>query len=197
MNRTENLSSLSIACVCVEIDLLISLPSRIWIGIASGKGFWKGVNYEDIPSYCSSSFRIGPFSQHCIRKTNENAVFTTSSTVMQPAVPTDVPTAPSVPTSGRKRVTWQLKSTQDNQVLLQQSNQVSNQKPLSLPAAIPSPAAASTSVTVPSKESNLVTNSPLQLASAITSKVSVLQPSMESIHTLDHPIVAIFPEISQ
>lgn len=35
-----NLSRPSVARICVEMDLLKELPSRIWIGIGVGKGFW-------------------------------------------------------------------------------------------------------------------------------------------------------------
>ena len=48
---THSLARPSVAWVCVEVNLLRSLPKRIWIGQGDG-GFWQSVTYESLPTYC-------------------------------------------------------------------------------------------------------------------------------------------------
>lgn len=40
---TTNISRPSVARICIEVDLLKDLPTRIWIGTGSGKGFWQSM----------------------------------------------------------------------------------------------------------------------------------------------------------
>lgn len=55
---TRSLSRLSVACVYIEVNLLSSLPKRIWIGQGES-GFWQSVTYYNLPQYCSICAKLG------------------------------------------------------------------------------------------------------------------------------------------
>ena len=55
----------SVARVCVEIDLLQPLPSRIWIGNGEHSGFWQQLVPERLPQYCDHCFRQGHDRDTC------------------------------------------------------------------------------------------------------------------------------------
>lgn len=65
---TMALSRPSVARVCVELDLLKPLPSRVWIGTKSRKGYWQTVNYEDLPSYYLFCLLMGHSMQQYKRR---------------------------------------------------------------------------------------------------------------------------------
>ena len=43
------LSRPSVVRLCVEVDLLKDLPSRIWVQLGEGHGFWQLLNPEILP----------------------------------------------------------------------------------------------------------------------------------------------------
>lgn len=49
--ETQPLVRPSVACVCVEVNLLRPLLRRIWIG-QGDDGFWQPMVYENLPSNC-------------------------------------------------------------------------------------------------------------------------------------------------
>lgn len=61
---TVDLSRLTAARFCVEVDLLQPLPTRIWI--QNGKrGYLQEVVYDHIPKYCRFCFMIGHLENEC------------------------------------------------------------------------------------------------------------------------------------
>ncbi|XP_027155307.1 uncharacterized protein LOC113755505 [Coffea eugenioides] len=61
---TATLSRPSVARICVEVDLLQSLPQRVWIWNGS-TGFWQKVEYESLPDYCESCRKLGHSASSC------------------------------------------------------------------------------------------------------------------------------------
>nr|XP_027090242.1 uncharacterized protein LOC113711277 [Coffea arabica] len=61
---TTMLSRLTVAKVCVEADLLKTLPERIWIqnGFA---GFWQRVEYEYLLAYCTHCHKLEHAETSC------------------------------------------------------------------------------------------------------------------------------------
>ncbi|XP_071939955.1 uncharacterized protein [Coffea arabica] len=55
----------SVARVCVEMDLLRSTPSLVWIGNGNHTGFWQELVVENLPRYCSHCFRQGHDVENC------------------------------------------------------------------------------------------------------------------------------------
>lgn len=64
-SATVSLSRPSVARVCVELDLLKTLPSRVWIVMGAGEGFWQPLVAESLPLYCSHCFRQGHIPETC------------------------------------------------------------------------------------------------------------------------------------
>lgn len=62
---TANLTRPSTARVCVELDLDLPLPNRIWIGTGES-GFWQPLTYENLPAYCRTCHCLGHDSDHCL-----------------------------------------------------------------------------------------------------------------------------------
>lgn len=62
---TANLSTPSVARVCVELDLLKVFPARVWIGIGVRKRFWQSFLFENLLSYCSHCKKIGHDPSSC------------------------------------------------------------------------------------------------------------------------------------
>lgn len=56
---TAEISHLSVARLCVEIDLLKRLPPRIWLDYESLEGIWQDIIYEKFPLYCKHCKRLG------------------------------------------------------------------------------------------------------------------------------------------
>ena len=54
---TMAISRPSVARVCVEMDLMMPRPSRVWIGNGTHEGFWQELVPENLPSYGSHCFR--------------------------------------------------------------------------------------------------------------------------------------------
>ena len=63
---TAALSRPSVARVCVEVDLLKPLVSRVWIGNGGQEGFWLNLDIEHLPAYCSGCFRQGHSKDDCV-----------------------------------------------------------------------------------------------------------------------------------
>ncbi|XP_027171591.1 uncharacterized protein LOC113771176 [Coffea eugenioides] len=63
---TAALSRPSVARVCVEVDLLKPLVSRVWIGNGGQEGFWQNLDIEHLPAYCSGCFRQGHSKDDCV-----------------------------------------------------------------------------------------------------------------------------------
>ncbi|XP_077218081.1 uncharacterized protein LOC143852544 [Tasmannia lanceolata] len=67
---TRILSRTNVARVCVEVNLLMELPCRVWIGI-EGEGFWQDIHYESVPSYCLNCCKQGHSTRICKLNTSE------------------------------------------------------------------------------------------------------------------------------
>ncbi|XP_027158185.1 uncharacterized protein LOC113759809 [Coffea eugenioides] len=55
----------TVARVCIEMDLLWSTPSRVWIGNGNHAGFWQELVVENPTRYCSHCFRQGHDVETC------------------------------------------------------------------------------------------------------------------------------------
>nr|XP_027070434.1 uncharacterized protein LOC113695508 [Coffea arabica] len=79
---TSSFSRPNVARVCVEVDLLKSIPSRVWVDMGDGDGFWQVLIPENLPNYCSHCYRQGHGENHCrvkhpdlrLHKTQEDLV---------------------------------------------------------------------------------------------------------------------------
>ncbi|XP_077245294.1 uncharacterized protein LOC143885154 [Tasmannia lanceolata] len=63
-NPTRNLTQTNVARICVEVNLLMKLPRRVWIGVGKG-GFWQDIRYRKLPSYCSNCRHQGHSTRIC------------------------------------------------------------------------------------------------------------------------------------
>src|SRR4051812_9337647 len=70
---TADLSCPNVARVCVEVDLLKRLHTRIWLDCEEVDGFWKEVIYEKLPQYCKHCRRIGHDVNTCMLAHPEHA----------------------------------------------------------------------------------------------------------------------------
>ncbi|XP_077245297.1 uncharacterized protein LOC143885156 isoform X2 [Tasmannia lanceolata] len=61
---TRNLTRTNVARICVEVNLLMKLPRRVWIGVGKG-GFWQDIRYSKLPSYCSNCRHQGHSTRIC------------------------------------------------------------------------------------------------------------------------------------
>ncbi|XP_077245281.1 uncharacterized protein LOC143885150 [Tasmannia lanceolata] len=61
---TRNLTRTNVARICVEVNLLMKLPRRVWIGVGKG-GFWQDIRYRKLPSYCSNCRHQGHSTRIC------------------------------------------------------------------------------------------------------------------------------------
>ncbi|XP_071906033.1 uncharacterized protein [Coffea arabica] len=64
---TASLKRPSVARILLEVDVLQSPKSRIWIGDDQW-GFWQKIEYDDYPSYCVCCSLIGHTEATCHRK---------------------------------------------------------------------------------------------------------------------------------
>ena len=55
----------NVARVCVEVDLLKSLPSRVWVDMGDGDGFCQPLIPESLPKYCGFCYRHRHEEGHC------------------------------------------------------------------------------------------------------------------------------------
>ncbi|XP_027150383.1 uncharacterized protein LOC113750625 [Coffea eugenioides] len=55
----------NVARVCVEVDLLKTLPSRVWIAFGERMGFWQPLIPENLPKYCEHCFHQGHVVAEC------------------------------------------------------------------------------------------------------------------------------------
>lgn len=64
-SSTLTLNRPSVARVCVELDVSVTLPKSVWITNGSKGGFAQPVTYENIPPYCTLCNRFGHESNAC------------------------------------------------------------------------------------------------------------------------------------
>ena len=62
---TSSFSQPNVARVCVKVDLLKSLPARVWVDMGDGDGFWQPLNPENLPKYCSFCYHQGHGKENC------------------------------------------------------------------------------------------------------------------------------------
>ncbi|XP_071902080.1 uncharacterized protein [Coffea arabica] len=55
----------NMARVCVEVDLMKELPSRVWISFGERLGFWQPLVPENLPRYCGHCFHQGHNDAEC------------------------------------------------------------------------------------------------------------------------------------
>lgn len=55
----------NVARVCVEVNLLQSLPPRVWVDTGEGAGFWQELQPENVPKYCSHCYHQGHNVDDC------------------------------------------------------------------------------------------------------------------------------------
>ena len=55
----------SVARVCVEMDLLKPICSRVWVAVEGEAGFWQNIILENLPKYCCSCWRLGHSVEDC------------------------------------------------------------------------------------------------------------------------------------
>lgn len=56
----------SCAKVCVQIDLLKKLPSRLWLEcVDSIPGCWQSIEYDKLPKYCKQCIKLGRDFHSC------------------------------------------------------------------------------------------------------------------------------------
>lgn len=79
------LSRPNVARVCIDLDISVALPDRIWIGVSRG-GFWQRVVYENLPLYCSACSKQGHTHATCRRNCSreEDGQDTTQTQVYVP-----------------------------------------------------------------------------------------------------------------
>ena len=60
----------SVARVCVEVDLLKPICSRVWVAVEGEGGFWQNIVLENTPKYCSACWRLGHSVEECKKDTH-------------------------------------------------------------------------------------------------------------------------------
>ncbi|XP_077219290.1 uncharacterized protein LOC143853421 [Tasmannia lanceolata] len=81
---TKILSRTNVARICVEVDLLVEFPRRVWIGIGEG-GFWQRIYYEKLPSYCLNCNRQGHSTKICKFNASNSVIRNSSDKVTNSA----------------------------------------------------------------------------------------------------------------
>nr|XP_027093796.1 uncharacterized protein LOC113714202 [Coffea arabica] len=61
----------SVVRVCVEIDVAKIVVPRIWVAVEGELGFWQRIVPDNMPSYCSSCWRLGHSSENCKKNFTE------------------------------------------------------------------------------------------------------------------------------
>lgn len=57
----------SCAKICIQIDLLKKLPSRLWLECGDSiPGCWQAIEYEKLPKYCKHCMRLGHDVHACM-----------------------------------------------------------------------------------------------------------------------------------
>lgn len=69
-SSTTNLTRPSVVRVYVEVNLLNPLLQRIWLR-TKYDFFFQSITYDNLPSYCSSCWKIGQAFQSCCLSTAE------------------------------------------------------------------------------------------------------------------------------
>nr|XP_027122138.1 uncharacterized protein LOC113739091 [Coffea arabica] len=55
----------SVASLCMEVDLLKPLGSRVWVAVEGATGFWQNIVPDELPAYCSGCLRLGHSVTDC------------------------------------------------------------------------------------------------------------------------------------
>ncbi|CAH9083554.1 unnamed protein product [Cuscuta europaea] len=95
---TANFSIPSTTRICVEMDISLDLPPKVWIGDAA-TGFFQNIGYENIPLFCKKCFRFGhtdtecPLATNCVPKNQVGApvIVPVTSSLKTPAIDVIVP----------------------------------------------------------------------------------------------------------
>lgn len=82
----------NMAWVCVEVDLMKPLCSRVWVAVEGESGFWQKLVPENLPTYCSGCWHLGHMVADCKRNAKKHGV---SKPNAQPWVQTQVAADPS------------------------------------------------------------------------------------------------------
>lgn len=67
-DRTLALTHPMYARICVEIDVSLILPARIWIGTSKEEGFWQPIEFEGNISFCEGCGLLGHLEEDCRKK---------------------------------------------------------------------------------------------------------------------------------
>lgn len=69
-SATSSLARLSVARVCVEVDLLKPQPKQVWIrvGTSEAEGFYQSLEPEEMSAYCGHCFKQGHIEDECRAK---------------------------------------------------------------------------------------------------------------------------------
>ena len=62
-----------VARVCVKVDLVKPICSRVWVAVEGETGFWQQIVIDDLSSYCSKCWRLGHSVGDCKRNAEEFA----------------------------------------------------------------------------------------------------------------------------
>ncbi|XP_027101284.2 uncharacterized protein [Coffea arabica] len=62
------------ARVCVEVDLLKPICTRVWISVEGEMRFWQKIVPEEMPCYCSACWRLGCSVDECRKNSSEQHV---------------------------------------------------------------------------------------------------------------------------
>ncbi|XP_071939165.1 uncharacterized protein [Coffea arabica] len=54
-----------VARVCVEVDLLKHICSRVWVAVEEEVGFWQKIVIENLPNYCNNCWRLDNLAGEC------------------------------------------------------------------------------------------------------------------------------------
>nr|XP_027099133.1 uncharacterized protein LOC113718424 [Coffea arabica] len=81
----------SVAKACVEIDLLKTLCSRVWVAVEGEGGFWQKVVMEDVPKYCLNCWRLGHSEEECRKNIAANGATKAQSQGHRPSATATAP----------------------------------------------------------------------------------------------------------
>lgn len=65
---TLTLSHPMYARICIEVDVSLILPSRVWIGTSKETGFWQQLEFEGNVAYCDGCGLLEHIEDDCRKK---------------------------------------------------------------------------------------------------------------------------------
>ncbi|KAL0447058.1 UNVERIFIED_CONTAM: hypothetical protein Slati_1833700 [Sesamum latifolium] len=140
---------LSVARVCVEIDLMNPQPSSIWVG-TEGRYYAQTVTYERIPKYCSHCRHLGHGMEQCRegREKDEDQVHPTEE---------EIPDLRAL-FNRRKRKNVAVPNGEQNEAVTPSHPTVSQQIPAPKGAPVPAPSVGNQNSDTKTKQSNSMPN---------------------------------------